>query len=75
MIWLVFFFIKFYIFLLFFYYFLIIIIIFFIGRDEDFSGMDNDALPDFAQLEHFINSDTDEHNKLVCLVKRVSLLS
>jgi hypothetical protein len=33
------------------------------GRDEDFVGMENDALPDFAQLEHFINSENDEQNE------------
>lgn len=34
-----------------------------LGRDEDFAGMENDTLPDFTQLEHFINSENDEHNK------------
>ncbi|XP_046647538.1 myelin regulatory factor-like isoform X2 [Daphnia pulicaria] len=33
-----------------------------LGRDEDFVGMENDVLPDFAQLEHFINSENDEQN-------------
>jgi len=33
-----------------------------LGRDEDFTGMENDTLPDFTQLEHFINSENDEHN-------------
>jgi hypothetical protein len=33
------------------------------GRDDDFVGIENDTLPDFTQLEHFINSDNDEHNK------------
>ncbi|XP_045029018.1 myelin regulatory factor isoform X2 [Daphnia magna] len=36
--------------------------IFATGRDEDFVGMENDTLPDFAQLEHFINSENDEHS-------------
>ena len=33
------------------------------GREEDFSGIENDTLPDFTQLEHFINSDNDEQNE------------
>lgn len=40
-----------------------ILFFFQLGRDEDFVGMENDTLPDFAQLEHFINSENDEHSE------------
>lgn len=35
------------------------------GREDDFVGIENDTLPDFTQLEHFINSESDEQNKQV----------
>ena len=33
------------------------------GHDDDFGAMENDTLPDFTQLEHFINGDNEEQNE------------